>query len=114
MIIFGTPAQGRTGISRLSGATGYRPAVLPLNYGSIKKAGITPRLYCRLRTGQDFVKCSRSIVHPRHHSADIEHLALLAIEFRHEELIMLHHLVLERFMYMAVKMIPSVKMWPLV
>ena len=35
LLEYGSSARTRTEISRLSVATGYKPAVLPLNYGTI-------------------------------------------------------------------------------
>ncbi len=57
-----------------------------------------------------FFKCSRSVSHICHHTADIIHLYFSIVNFTHFCLYLCHHSPLKSAVNMTVKMIPTVKM----
>ena len=50
------------------------------------------------------------VVHPGHHGADVKHMAWARVQFLHEELIVLHHVELERVVDVTIQVIPAVEM----
>ena len=57
----------------------------------------------------DFIKCPRSVIHPRHHHPDIEHLAGFRVQFLHQIFVVFHHVPLEGIMDMTIQVEGAIK-----